>query len=75
MNTSFPKAFEDCAPGFRARALRPRPGMTMLQFELRHYPGAGTHQTCPQAVERESSTGSADCRCRNSLQAGHLLTL
>src|SRR4051812_25574180 len=37
MNTSFSKAFGACVPGFRARGLCPRPGMTMLQFKLRHY--------------------------------------
>jgi peptide/nickel transport system substrate-binding protein len=31
MNTGFPKAFATCVQGFRARGLRPRPGMTMLQ--------------------------------------------
>src|SRR3954452_3644589 len=36
-NTSFSKAVEDFVPGFRARVLRPRPGMTRLQFKLRHY--------------------------------------
>jgi hypothetical protein len=50
MNTSFPEAFEDCAPGFRARALRPRPGMTMLHFELSHYRGAGIDRNRPEAV-------------------------
>jgi hypothetical protein len=37
MNTSFSGDFEDCVPVFRARGLRPRPGMTRLQFKLTQY--------------------------------------
>jgi hypothetical protein len=35
MNTIFFKGFEACVHGFRALGLRPRPGMTVLQFELK----------------------------------------
>src|SRR4051812_36989762 len=33
MNTRFPNVSEVCVPGFRARGLRPRPGMTSLHFK------------------------------------------
>ena len=38
MNTGFSEVFGVCVHGFRARGLRPRPGMTRLHFKLSHYP-------------------------------------
>src|SRR4051812_48925906 len=37
MNPSLSNACEACVPGFRARELRPRPGMTRPKFKLSHY--------------------------------------
>jgi hypothetical protein len=57
MNTGFSKAFGACVPGFRARGLCPRPGMTMLQFKLRHYPAA-TRLALPRLYGLLSAPGT-----------------
>jgi hypothetical protein len=57
MNTGFSKAFGACVPGFRARGLCPRPGMTMLELKPRRYLGRVVFQFECNPKHRHSGAG------------------
>src|SRR3954451_18549433 len=50
----------------RARGLRPRPGMTMLRFKLRHYPETGSVASRQRAWNNKTRTLEAEKRVRSS---------
>src|SRR4051795_2336751 len=63
MNTGFSKAFGACVPGFRARGLCPRPGMTMLELKPRRYLGQAVSQFDCNRKRRHSGTAPTGPAC------------